>query len=82
MGKTKTEREADAAQKAESIAKLRKLLKPGDTVHTILRHVDKRGLCPYCEEEYRKPHGYIYLGDGACEAVYRLVEAEGSESDG
>ncbi len=52
----------------------------GDMV--MLRHVDKRGLCPYCEEEYRKPHGYIYLGDGACEAVYRLVEAEGSESDG
>jgi len=31
-------------EKQEAIAKLRKWLKPGDTVYTILRHVSKSGM--------------------------------------
>lgn len=32
------------AEKAEAIAKLREILKPGDTVYTILRHVSRSGM--------------------------------------
>ncbi len=35
--------------------------------------------CPCCGESVGSKHGYIYLGEGSCEAVYKL---EGSESDG
>lgn len=35
---------ASKAERAEAIAKLRKELKPGMTVHTILRHVSKSGM--------------------------------------
>lgn len=31
-------------EKAEAIAQLREWLKPGDTVHTILRHVSRSGM--------------------------------------
>lgn len=33
-----------AARKAESLTYLRKLLKPGDTVYTVLRHVSRSGM--------------------------------------
>ena len=32
------------AEQAEAIDRLRKMLKPGDTVHTILRHVSRSGM--------------------------------------
>lgn len=32
------------SDKAEAIARLREWLKPGDTVHTILRHVSQSGM--------------------------------------
>ncbi len=35
---------ARKAEQQEAIAKLRKLLKPGDTVYTVLRHVSKSGM--------------------------------------
>lgn len=31
-------------EREEAVAQLRKMLKPGDTVHTILRHVSKSGM--------------------------------------
>lgn len=39
-----TSKQSKAVEKAESLAKLRAWLKPGDTVHTILRHVSKSGM--------------------------------------
>ncbi len=35
---------AEKAERDEAIETLRKLLKPGDTVHTILRHVSRSGM--------------------------------------
>lgn len=32
------------AEKAEAIARLQEILKPGDTVYTILRHVSRSGM--------------------------------------
>ncbi len=32
------------AEKAEAVARLREIFKPGDTVHTILRHVTRSGM--------------------------------------
>lgn len=36
--------EAQKAERAEAIERLREILKPGDTVHTILRHVSRSGM--------------------------------------
>lgn len=33
-----------AALKAEALEQLRKMLKPGDTIHTVLRHVSRSGM--------------------------------------
>lgn len=38
------ETKAQKAEKAEAIERLREILQPGDTVHTILRHVSKSGM--------------------------------------
>ena len=35
---------AQKAEQAEAIEHLREILKPGDTVHTILRHVSRSGM--------------------------------------
>ena len=35
---------AQMAERDEAIANLREILKPGDTVYTILRHVSKSGM--------------------------------------
>lgn len=32
------------------------------------------GVCPLCEAAPGEPHGYIYIGDGWAEIVYRLQE--------
>jgi len=32
------------AQRTEALARLHEILKPGDTVHTILRHVSRSGM--------------------------------------
>lgn len=37
--------------------------------------------CPYCERAPGEEHGYIYLGDGWCEVVYRAVDADDDDSE-
>ena len=39
-----TKKAAKEREKAEAIAMLRKWLKPGDTVYTVLRHVSRSGM--------------------------------------
>lgn len=33
-------------------------------------------LCPFCDEKIGDSHGFIYLGDGWCEAVYKFTDEE------
>ncbi len=44
MDKPMTKKEQVAAEQAEALAKLRKMLKPGDTVYCILRHRAASGM--------------------------------------
>lgn len=44
MSKSKAAQVATAADQALACAELRKLLKPGDTVYTVLRHVSSSGM--------------------------------------
>lgn len=37
--------------------------------------------CPLCDEPSGEPHGYIYLGDGWAEAVYRLQSDDLDDDD-
>lgn len=41
---TLTKKQQAQAEKDEALARLHELLKPGDTVHTILRHVSQSGM--------------------------------------
>lgn len=40
-------------------------------VEVLEKQCDGGNVCPLCEEDVGETHGYIYLGDGWCEAVYR-----------
>jgi hypothetical protein len=42
--KKRTKAEIAAAERAEACAKLRVILKPGDTVYTVLNHVSRSGM--------------------------------------
>jgi hypothetical protein len=42
--KRPTKKQQADADKAEAVAELRKLLKPGDTVYAVLRHVSASGM--------------------------------------
>lgn len=43
---------------------------------------DGPGRCTLCEEPVGEEHGYIYLGDGWSEVVYRSVDLPGPLGDG
>lgn len=46
------------AERDEAVAKLREILKPGDTVHTILRHVSKSGMSRSISAVVARPSDY------------------------
>ena len=52
-----SESKAAKAEREDAKAKLREWLKPGDTVHTILRHVSRSGM--------QREIGVVLLKDGA-----------------
>jgi hypothetical protein len=43
----------------------------GDSVVCVTHCADGETTCALCGESLGESHGYIYLGDGECEAVYR-----------
>lgn len=45
------------------------------------RPLEDPDRCPLCEEERGQPHGYVYIGDGWCEVVYRCRTLSCSECD-
>ena len=37
---------------------------------------DFEGACPYCEAAKDEDHGYVYVGDGMCEVIYKKVQGK------
>lgn len=46
-------------ERTEAIAKLQEILKPGDTLHTILRHVSSSGMSRIISVVHTSPDGDI-----------------------
>lgn len=59
---------AQLAERDEARAKLRELVKPGDTVHTILRHVSRSGM-------QRSISVILAGGDGPYDATWLVARA-------
>lgn len=60
--------------KQEAIQHLQELLKPGDTVYTVLRHVSRSGM-------YRRLDLYIIRDDQPQRITYAVAKATGSRYD-
>ncbi len=58
-----------ATLRTESLAMLRKWLKPGDTVYTILRHVSKSGMCRDIGMVILTPEGPLHPNYAIAEAL-------------
>lgn len=56
-----TRKEAEAELKAEAVKHLRKLLRPGDTVHCVLRHVSASGMSRRIDFYKFDKHGQHFL---------------------
>jgi hypothetical protein len=52
---------AQKAEQAEAVERLREILKPGDTVYTILRHVSKSGMLRHVSPVKMTDDGPWYL---------------------
>lgn len=72
MGETK--KQAAAREKAEAIAQLRKYLKPGATVHTILRHIADSGM-------YRVIDVYVFPKGEPIRLTWAACTATGTKYD-
>lgn len=54
--------------RAQSIKELRKILRPGDTVHCIIRHVSRSGMCRHIDL-YKAGRNGTYLTAYAADAL-------------
>ena len=68
---------AQIAEQAEAIAKLREWIKPGDTVHTILRHVSTSGMSRSISLVHMGGDGREPIGD----FTYLAARAMGDKID-
>lgn len=60
---------AQKAEQAEAIERLREILKPGDTVYTILRHVSKSGMMRHISPIKMTDNGPYHLSYLAAKAA-------------
>lgn len=67
-----------AAHKAESYKHLRKILKPGDTIHSVLRHVSRSGMSRRIDFYKMTKDGPIWLTG----AIGRVLEYRESDQGG
>jgi hypothetical protein len=58
-----------AAEAAAAQAQLRKMLRPGDTVHTIVRHVSRSGMSRRIDLYLARKGELVYLSGWAAKAL-------------
>jgi hypothetical protein len=69
---TKIERERD-----EAISELRKIMLPGDTLYTVLRHVSRSGMSRDIDVYLMTPNGLRYLSYWAAKATGNRMAPKG-----
>lgn len=69
--------EGKRRQKEQSIKALRKILKPGDTVYCVLRHVSSSGMSRRIDLFAVKKNELVYLSGHASNAIEHSLHKDG-----